>query len=69
MPYLTNDGTLDTVIRCECGREHRYNYANEDVNDVAGPDGEITVDYDYDQFVEDCIADVTDSCECHETKE
>ena len=28
---LTDDGTLDTVLRCtECGEEFRFNYANSD---------------------------------------
>lgn len=63
MPYLIDDGTLDTVIRCECGREHRFNFEPDWESD-----GEVIHDSsdEYDEFVEDCIADVTDSCECHE---
>jgi len=46
---LADDGTMDTVIRCEaCGREERFNFA-------CGPDDEDGTEYTYDAFVADCI--------------
>lgn len=61
MPYLTDDGTLDTVIVCECGREHRFNFEpsfeTESEDEAAA---------EYDAFIDECIADVADTCECHE---
>lgn len=65
MPYLIDDGTLDTVIRCECGQEHRFNYEPADNTDT--DNDETTTGYE--DFVADCIAEVADSCECHETEE
>lgn len=65
MPILIDDGTLDTVIRCECGREHRFNY--EPADDTDTDNGETTTDYE--DFIANCVADITDSCECHETEE
>lgn len=61
MPYLIDDGTLDTVIRCECGREHRFNY-----DPSYGDADDVDLGCGYDEFVDDCIIDVTDTCECHE---
>lgn len=51
--HLTDDGTLDTVLRCdECGEEFRYNY---DLG-LDDPDGLPT---DYDAFIEWAIEDAT----------
>lgn len=61
MAHLTDDGTLDTVVVCDtCGREHRFNfepswYVSED--EAAA---------EYDAFTDECIADVNETCECHE---
>lgn len=61
---LTDDGTLDTVLRCsECGEEMRYNYANscaDDASDVGSRDDEKS----YDEFIEECIEDATAMHEC-----
>lgn len=54
---LTDDGTFDTVIRCdECGHETRFNY-----------DGEQSGHDTYNEFVADCIVQLDDEgCEeCH----
>lgn len=76
MPYLIDDGTLDTVIRCECGCEHRFNFSDSTCDaDIDYREATDKVSADalnarlYDEFVKDCIADVTDTCECHETEE
>ena len=53
MIYLTDDGTLDTVLRCsECGEEFRYNYASDESGQ------------DYDAFVDWAIEDATKEHEC-----
>jgi hypothetical protein len=49
---LADDGTLDTVLACECGREFRYNFDG-------GDDGQT-----YDEFVEWAIADASDGHDC-----
>ena len=55
---LTDDGTLDTVVRCtECGQECRYNYDGGDVSEDEGPDS-------YDAFIEWCFEDANDSHDC-----
>ena len=57
--YLTDDGTMDTVIRCsECGREQRYTF------DPAMPDTIDDVQEDYESFVDWCIEDFEDTHEC-----
>lgn len=51
---LTDDGTLDTVLRCtECGEELRYH---------CGPDEEATQTYD--EFVEWAIKDAESDHAC-----
>ena len=56
---LTDDGTLDTVIRCsECGEEFRFNFANS--GDDESPEGPEA----YDSFVEDCCEDAAEEHEC-----
>jgi RNase P subunit RPR2 len=60
---LTDDGTMDTVVRCtNCGEEMRFNF------DPDGPDG-IEEDKDaataaYDAFVEECIETAEDEHDC-----
>ena len=50
---LTDDGTLDTVLRCsDCGEEMRYNYQSEGFNEL-----EATTHDPYEAFVEWAIAD------------
>lgn len=60
---LSDDGTLDTVIKCTgCGQEFRFNY------DPAGDDypiGDEARDA-YDEFVDDCIAGVKAEHVCGE---
>ena len=49
---LTDDGSLDTVIMDNLtGEEHRFNYVH------ATDDGEYH-DRQYDEFVNDCIAEL-----------
>ncbi len=50
MISLTDDGTLDTVLRCDtCAEEFRFNF------DSSG---------DYDAWVEECVAEVSDEHTC-----
>ena len=63
---LFDDGTMDTVILCDCGREHRFN--REYTGETSGMDdndnvGDIIA---YEEFVLDCIAEVCETCECGE---
>lgn len=61
---LTDDGTLDTVLRCsECGEEFRYSYANSDWPDP-GTEDAPTLEAAYDAFVEWAIEDATNEHEC-----
>jgi len=58
MIYLSDDGTLDTVLACsDCREEFRFNY---------DPDIELddTLTWTYDDFVLDCIAEIKDEHEC-----
>lgn len=55
MIELTNDGTLDTVLRCSnCGEEMRYNYASVDLG----------CDTSYDEFLDWAIEDATADHDC-----
>lgn len=56
MPFeLSDDGTLDTVLRCTtCGEERRYNFDPET--------GES-----YDEFIDWAIEDANDDHDCEET--
>lgn len=57
--YLTDDGTMDTVLRCDrCGEEMRYNYDGSSEGD-----GEQT----YDEFVDWAISDAEKLHDCEET--
>jgi hypothetical protein len=57
---LTDDGTMDTVLRCsECGEEFRFNYANSGA-DEANAETELSdADHEahYDEWVQSCIED------------
>lgn len=59
---LTDDGTLDTVLRCtECGEEFRFNY----FPDEQGVDEDTRTDTEiYDDFVQSCIEEVEVEHEC-----
>lgn len=58
MMHLTDDGTLDTVIRCsECGEEMRFNFDPTFHDDE---DGEP----DYDAYVDECIEQATEDHTC-----
>ncbi len=55
---LTDDGTLDTVLRCShCGEEFRFNYD-------AGTDNTEEGEGAYDAFVDWCIESTEDDHEC-----
>jgi hypothetical protein len=67
MAHLSDDGTMDTVIVCDrCGAEHRFNYEppylNEDV-------GEEYHEAAHDAFIDECIAEVDENCDCVEPNE
>lgn len=58
---LTDDGTLDTVLRCsECGEEFRYNF-DEHGEDCTVEDGSCDC---YDAFVEWAIEDAESEHDC-----
>lgn len=64
---LSDDGTMDTIIRCsECGEEQRYNYDGDTEEECAPlcasrvPFGECTcgrAERSYDAFVDWCLED------------
>jgi len=57
MAQLLDDGTMDTVIRCErCGQVTRFTYQ---------PDSE---DVTYDGFVSDCLYNVDNGCDHCQTE-
>lgn len=54
---LIDDGTLDTVIRCErCKVQTRFNYAFAD-------NGDDNEEQSYDDFVAECLKEVQDDCQ------
>lgn len=62
---LVDDGTFDTVIRCDaCGRVYRFTY---DPNlPSANPDYTVAdATADYDAFITGCIEEVTIEHACH----
>ena len=61
---LTDDGTLDTVLRCsECGEEMRYNFSSFTFHFSSGePEG--LDGQSYDDFVDWAIEDATQEHEC-----
>jgi hypothetical protein len=53
---LTDDGTMDTVLRCSaCGQEFRFNFPL---------DGELERRIYYDAWVQDCIDEIGDEHVC-----
>lgn len=70
---LTDDGTLDTVLRCsECGEEFRFNYdpGPRDAEDAADRLQEAGGDQDkadqaaYDDYVVECIFTIEGEHDC-----
>lgn len=60
---LADDGTMDTVIRCRaCGAEARFNFGIE-------CDMEEDSETAYDEFVDECRADMADTHDCQEDAE
>ena len=61
--HLTDDGTMDTVLRCSaCGEEFRFNYQDSAEPDTRKMDPEDA----YDDFVQECIDEIADEHECEE---
>ncbi len=57
MIVLSDDGTLDTVLRCtECGEVFRYNYDLIDPNEY--------LEASYGDFLKWAVQDTIDSHEC-----
>jgi hypothetical protein len=66
---LTDDGTLDTVLRCtDCGAELRYNYDGPSEIEAGNVDDAMSAlaaaDAEYDAFVEWAIDDATAEHAC-----
>lgn len=61
MAYISDDGTLDTVVVCDrCRREMRFNYdppMGEDVDADEDP---------YETWLDACCAYVDNECGCNE---
>jgi len=54
---LTDDGTMDTVLRCdECGEEFRFNYEWS------------ASDSTYEEWVTSCIEEIEQEHECEVSK-
>ena len=57
---LADDGTLDTVVKCnECGQEERFNY-DGDINMT--PD---EIEADYHEWVNGCCEGAEEDHECN----
>lgn len=84
MIELTDDGTLDTVLRCsECGEEIRYNYDGEPFDRTDAIDAiqdqhpewtrkhctDVEAKEAYTAFVEWAIEDATDDHGCPQIEE
>lgn len=62
---LTDDGTLDTVLRCsKCGEEFRFNYSETDEIVAETETCQEDQDGHYDQFVDSCIEEIEAEHEC-----
>ena len=60
---LTDDGTMDTVIRCsDCGEEFRFSYA--EATETTTLEGEVEPTEPYDAFVEWAIEEAAEDHEC-----
>lgn len=63
---LTDDGTMDTVIKCdECGHETRFNYdgPGDGLADGGTPYTDAECEQMYDEYVAECIAECdADGC-------
>lgn len=61
MIELTDDGTLDTVVRCtDCQMEYRF------AADLPELPSEAAIHSAYQEFVAECIAQVTEEHECEQ---
>lgn len=68
MITLTDDGTMDTVLRCsDCGEEFRYNY-DGGVEHDGDNDDTRTDEQMYDDFVEWAIEDADSDHDCNVDK-
>lgn len=64
---LTDDGTLDTVLRCsECGEEFRGNFDANGPNPFTKEPTEADARVAYDAWVADFIQEVTEEHTCGE---
>lgn len=64
---LVDDGTFDTVIRCNlCGEEQRYNY---DPSAPGADESELSGEEAYQAFIDDCMADAEMDHECEPEEE
>jgi hypothetical protein len=61
---LFDDGTMDTVIVCDCGRVHRFSWEYTDETSGMDDNDNIENTIAYENFVMDCIAEVCETCEC-----
>lgn len=81
---LTDDGTMDTVIRCsDCGAEQRYNYdasmrddVSCDAHDTYDADcsdcqtaEDVSAEQDYTDFVDGCIEDMESEHTCDSSED
>ena len=65
--YLTDDGTMDTVVRCEnCGQELRYNYAS---GPFADEDYYTDDETAYDEFIAYALYDAELEHSCSDDDE
>jgi hypothetical protein len=63
---LTDDGTMDTVLRCsECGEEFRFNYSSgpEEAN-AETETSDADAEAHYDEWVASCIEEMEAEHEC-----
>ena len=59
---LSDDGTMDTVLRCtECGEEMRYTFEPHEPEEGGTPE-----DRQYEEFIEWAIEDAESEHECDE---
>lgn len=59
MATLIDDGTMDTVIKCDhCGQETRFTFDGVESDDAE----RNTAPRLYDAFVDECLQDVDNDC-------
>ena len=67
MIYLTDDGTMDTVLACDqCAAEFRFNYAESGVDEINAETEYSDTDAEshYQEFVQSCIDEIENEHEC-----